>query len=109
MEVWKQHKMYRSKEIKRIVGLLLFSFYLSSCLVKNLTRNNSENTCELHHEKMHKTTVKAQYGLQPYITDYKYPHSKHEMDMGCVLPAFPKPFVRIFYCKTCDKLEKENN
>lgn len=55
---------------------------------------------------MKKATVKATYGF--YSPRLAFENAKHKVNMGCVRPLWPRyRLVKIYYCKECDKLERE--
>jgi hypothetical protein len=94
---------------KVILNICFLLVGLSSCIVYNQTKER-ENICKLHAVKMHKSIVRAKYGLHCNSgVRATYINAKKVCCMGCVIRSHPRKRLAIIYhCSECLKLRRKS-
>ena len=90
--------------------LIIFSTLLTSCLVKNFTKEKKcPDFCDQHHALTgKKAIVRTRYGLLKDPNKYKYSFAKSPHAMGCLTPMWPiHRLAKIYVCDSCTTLCKQ--
>jgi hypothetical protein len=106
------------KKSIQFISLIFCLLLLNACVVVNLTKTDEagekstkSKNCSVHHEKMHKTLVRTNFGLSAYDFEYensKYPNAKESVNLGCIIPNWPIHRLAIIYaCDVCTESKRK--